>query len=39
VRDRIKERTYDGTGPGRRRGSQGMTGVEEQVDRRDERAD
>jgi len=29
VRDRMEERTYDGTGPGRRRGSQGMAGVEE----------
>jgi hypothetical protein len=32
-------RTYDGTGLGRRRESQGMAGVEEEVDRRDERVD
>lgn len=32
--------TYDGTGLERRRGSQGIAGVEEEVDRRrDERAD
>ena len=36
----MKERTYDGTGLGRRHGSRGMAGVEEAVDRRrDERAD
>lgn len=35
----MEQRTYGGTGLGRRRGSRGMAGVEEEVDRRDERAD
>ena len=33
------KRTYDGTGLERRRESRGMAGVEEEVDRRDERVD
>lgn len=39
MRDGIEERTYGGIGLGRRRESRGMAGVEEEVDRRDERAD